>query len=413
LNASSIETVTAGQSYQPFVEHHYYNGGLRVDAVSLSTNRPGWAPDADWVGFRDEIALDAQDRVLEVVKFGTGQNVVVWIGIFESALDQKYGDRKNHAGVGVWLWNGYPKEPSLLIDALGGLLTIAKRNEQDKFKKKAHEFLSSYLEGYIGAYEAIPSPFGGLQCATSPVQSSIVEHLNTKDPTFEEKLNDYVHRLFFLIPDDQAKNSRALLLLTPKDVRQPKAVQHHPGRLIPQLLSTIPSVFQSQTSTIEQLQLNLGEAHKAIEELDLNVDRLESELLSVRTRAESSEKLLTDLQTSLNENDELKRFSLLQTGIESVNNSVGRLDTRLGGIRQDIVRDVVREMRSIAATAPNPTPAGPASGFRQQHNHLVAGSNLAKKGKQSGDISWALVGVVVLILLLLILLLVLFFKYPF
>jgi len=82
-----------------FLEYHFYSGGLRTEAFSLSGARPEWAPPPDWVGFRNEFSLGPENRVVEVVKFDTDEGPVTWFGVYQASPDKVFGDRKNHTGL--------------------------------------------------------------------------------------------------------------------------------------------------------------------------------------------------------------------------------------------------------------------------------------------------------------------------
>lgn len=345
-----------------FLEYHFYKGGLRTEAFSLSGARPSWAPPTDWVGFRDEFALDPDDRVVEIVKIEGDCGPIAWISVYEAAPDQVYGDRKNHAGMGVWLLGSYPNEPSLLVHALRSLLDLARKDYGQRLPAQTKTFLSEYLENYVAEYEALPRPFGGLTYATNQVASTLTRHLDVTHEKFEENLDELVYRLFYLLSDDASENARALILLTPKvKLRETAATDIQRGRLASDLLKQLPIAMRAQSQLIASLRQELNEERKAVEELDGKVDQLNSEVMSARRRANDAESQLKDLQASLEENDERKRFSLLQSGIADVGNNVAQIQVKLNALRQEIVSDLRREMRFTPPAAPS------NSQFRAQH----------------------------------------------
>lgn len=379
---------------QGFLEYHHYSGGLRADAFSLSGQRPNWAPPHDWVGFRDEFALTAEDRVIEVVKFASDNGPITWLGLYHAAPDKVYGDRKNHAGFGVWLLNGYPKEASLIVDALQRLLDVARDDDQERLSTSAQNFLGKYLETYVDEYESLPRPFGGLALAKNQVASTLSRRINVEDDGFEERLDDLIVRLFFYLPESDADKSRALILLTGRQTQSSIAEPENAlGKLAPDLLKQIPIAMRAQSQSIAGLQQQLAHDREALDELDRTRDRLESELLETRRRANDAETQLRDLQASLQEDDERRRFSLLQAGIADVNNSVADLKAKLGSLRQDIVCDLRRDIR--------PAPSSPPTNeFRERHVTQTPVQRSASTPGSYDSNLWIIVAVVFSVLII-------------
>lgn len=101
-----------------FLEAHYYDGGLRTIPLGIEGVRPHWAPGIDFVGFRNEFDLRHNDIVVEISRFRFENADVDWIGVFKNAPDKVYGDRKNHAGVGLWLKDCVALYPKAILATL-------------------------------------------------------------------------------------------------------------------------------------------------------------------------------------------------------------------------------------------------------------------------------------------------------
>jgi hypothetical protein len=329
-----------------FLEYHFYKGGLRIDAFSVSGTRPAWAPPAEWVGFRDEFTLDSEDRVLEIVKFEGNCGPIAWIGIYEAAPDQVYGDRRNHAGIGVWLLGRYPHEPLLLVDALRALLDLARKDDGQRLPMQAKAFLTSYLKDYVADYIMLPRPLGGLDHAKNQIVSTLVLNLNVRDSTFEKDLDDLFHRMFYILPEKEARNSRALIMLSSeKDAGNFSESKKEFSELSADIIRNIPSAFKEQSKIISDLQNRLQVELTNIQEMDLKFDKISSELNYTISRAEEADLQLRNLHAILEEDDGRRQFSILQSSISDLISSVGQIDRKLNNFQRDILLEIKRDLK--------------------------------------------------------------------
>jgi hypothetical protein len=109
----------ANSSHPSFaLELHYYKSGLRYRLFARESGRPTWVPPSDYVGFADEFFLGSEDWALEIARFKFNGHNVNWFGIFEHSLDIKLGERRYHAGVGLWVRDRQIIYPRQLIQAL-------------------------------------------------------------------------------------------------------------------------------------------------------------------------------------------------------------------------------------------------------------------------------------------------------
>jgi hypothetical protein len=342
-----------------FLEYHFYKGGLRIDAFSVSGMRPAWAPPAEWVGFRDEFTLDSEDRVLEIVKFEGNCGPVAWIGIYEAAPDQVYGDRRNHAGIGVWLLGRYPHEPSLLVDALRALLDLARKDDGQRLPMQAKAFLTSYLKNYVADYVMLPRPLGGLEHAKNQIVSTLVLNLKLTDSTFEKDIDDLFHRMFYILPEKESKNSRALIMLSSdKDFCNFTEIKKEFSELSSDIIKNITPAFEEQNKIISDLQKSLQIELTNIEEMDLKFDKISSELNYTISRAEEADLQLRNLHAILEEDDGRRQFAILQSSMSDVINSVAQIDRKLSNFQKDIAIEIKKELISINQLKNNNTIGG-------------------------------------------------------
>jgi len=384
----------ASNAEQAFLEYHFYSSGLRTEVFSLSGLRPDWAPPWDWVGFRDEFALNPEDRVIEVVKFATERGPVTWFGVYQAASDKVLGDRKYHAGLGVWLLGGYPRMPWLVSDGLQKLM--GRADNLDVLREKAQTFLGAYLEKVVDEYETLPRPFGGLSSAQNQVVKTLLLQIDARDANAQEQFDDLIYRLFYYLQADVSDHSRALILLSAEArPREIAAADNQPGKLVFDLMAQLPNAMRAQSQAIAALEQDLATGKASLDKLDGNIDRLESELMSARRRANDAEEQLRNLQASLKDDDELKRFSLLQTSIADVNNNVGQLQARIGTLKQEILNDLRR--------MPHSTPEVSLSDneFRQrQIGQQSPPQSKVLKGSRGGGIwLWVIFAAMILFLL--------------
>lgn len=344
------EGVTRADKF--FLEYHFYKGGLRTEAFSLTSSRPEWAPPADWVGFRDEFSLTPEASVLEVVKFAGEIGPIVWIGVYAAAPDEVYGDRKNHAGIGVWLLGSYPKQPSLLVEALQRLLDVARKDDGKRFAGKATSFLNAYLGAYIADYEVFPQPLGGLVGAANQVTPTIERRMDADGKSLDEQINEFVYRLFFTLPEVEADKSRALALLPSKLEAHDAGLLASPlGQLLSDLLDQLPIALSAQSRSIASLQAENASKDATISQLEFHSEQLNSELALVRGRAEQAESQLNTLQASLDADDERKRYSYLQSELSRVGSNISQINNNINSMRHELINIIERNMKPAQENA--------------------------------------------------------------
>lgn len=108
------------------VEVHYYADGLRREHFPRGSTRPAWLPPADNVGLTDEYSPAEGEHAVEWCRLVANGEKVTWFAVYGSAIDAGYGNRRNHAGIGVWLRGDVECDPAVLINSLAVVLDNSK-----------------------------------------------------------------------------------------------------------------------------------------------------------------------------------------------------------------------------------------------------------------------------------------------
>jgi hypothetical protein len=161
---AAVKKSASGEPHPPyFLEAHYYSGGLRYYSFATGGKRPEWAPVPDSVGFRDEFILERDDAAIEFQRRIVGGKRVTWLGLYYHSIDEKLGDRQNHAGIGVWTNELVIVDSRKLLNALMQFAgKIAEGNNPETLENRAEGFLSDrYLPKYLAPISGFPSELSG------------------------------------------------------------------------------------------------------------------------------------------------------------------------------------------------------------------------------------------------------------
>ena len=142
-----------------FLEVHYYEGGIRHETISEDGTRPEWALEPDAVGFRNEFRIDDDAVVVELARAEHSGKVIDWLGIYFRSQDGDFGDRGNHAGVGIWLCDQKIVAAYDLIHGLHALaMAVAKDGPSEGLKRQMQKFLTgpAYVPSYLCNSEGFP-----------------------------------------------------------------------------------------------------------------------------------------------------------------------------------------------------------------------------------------------------------------
>lgn len=279
-----------------FLEAHYYSGGLRHRAFSVSGDRPPWAPAPDSVGFNDEFPLDRGTAAVELRRLEHEERFLTWLGVYHRSIDTKLGDRGNHAGFGLWL-NGLT-----IVDtrnAMHGLDVLSKKLAEsvdpDALEKSARDFMSDkFVPSYVAPLSDF-SGFGGLAFAKGKLARTDYWFLPARSQLGDcPALASHVTESLFTGANAEGA-SRELICVTPLktapgDRRDFRSISEDEDAL-PKLLRAIPTVTstlaermrcaEEETSRLrserEKLQSQLGD----LNDMKARIEKFEADPLNI------------------------------------------------------------------------------------------------------------------------------------
>lgn len=315
-----------------FLETHFYDGGLRFQSLPRDLPRPDWAPAPDRVGFRDEFPLLDGDHVVELSWHRSGASVVTWLGVYRKSVDRTFGDRKNHAGAGLWL-----RDRQLLDShgALQGLDQFAEAvasagTDVTQLSDGADQFLSDFMPSRLADAGSFPTGLCRMPgpSALSGQQRFFVAHASELDAAWKLAA-EQVDALCYLASDGE-ELSRALILVSTQDPAGREFPRGVPEPVAPTswttLLKRLPEVcadlaarersdaarLAALSSERERLAAALGTSEQNGRDLSAKVEALEtqianSETLRAYARVEKelgeTRRTFADLRASLNSLD--------------------------------------------------------------------------------------------------------------
>lgn len=262
-----------------FLEAHYYSGGLRHYAYHLGPARPPWAPRSDTVGFFDEFPLEGEDAAVEIKRVELDGNRLTWIAVYYRSVDQKLGDRRNHAGVGVWLKDLVPTSVQELLYGLDQLARfIAREINPEALDEHARVFLS---DQFLPTYVKPLSAFGdleGLPFSTSTLTDTNLYHLHCRAGVSDcRALADHILGQL-LLGAKEIPASRSLFLVTDRDPATDGLERLHAlsegsdtaarfANALPELLSGLIADNDAVGKALAETRAQLEQARIGLEEM--------------------------------------------------------------------------------------------------------------------------------------------------
>jgi hypothetical protein len=276
-----------------FLEAHYYEGGLRHRDYSLGTSRPAWAPPADVVGFADEFMLAADTAAVEVRRLLHNERRLTWIAVYHASVDARLGDRRNHAGMGIWL------DELTVADArslLHGLDVIARKLAEsvnpDGVAAPATEFLRDFVPKYLLPLGELPN-LPGLIFASGRLSATRLAFVQTEQPLGESRLvGDEVLAALYSAPQPEDA-SRQLICVSRSPLSSRDESRFHKvsdaDDAASKILQALPSAMAGLNS---KLAKTAAELDKAVRERDVAMARSsEYDMLQDRLRSFESDPL--------------------------------------------------------------------------------------------------------------------------
>jgi len=366
MNLTSGTSTSPFEEGNAFAEAHFYDGGLRNKVVAQSTERPNWAPQYDWVGFRDEVRLQNGDYAVEIVKFAKGDASVSWIAIYTHAPDAKYGDRNNHAGVGVWLRDHFPHKPGLLLDGIRTLLDKLKNGSDEEFATASKKLLKGYLSRWVSPYAQLAFPLNGLPTAQGQGYGTHSYFVLQNDQT-ESRITDLINRAFFLHPDDQ--DSSRMLIHVSASTTSAGFDNHDRSDFDVELMRHLPGALTEQFQKISRLTAQSEKLTQEQDVLHSEIDKLQAERASLISDLESSKRSYEDFKQSIEQNDELKRYATIHNGLARVQETANEIIRSMPMLQRVITDEIRSEARKALANRPSQTqPSYPIDNPQPSHS---------------------------------------------
>lgn len=264
-------------SPEHFIEAHYYAGGLRHQSYSEG-GRPLWAPAEDSVGFQDEFPLAEGDTAVELRRFELGEDRVTWIAIYYPSVDTKLGDRRNHAGVGIWLRNGVVSDPAAFLYGLNTLAQfLAKSVDAKALGAHVEKFVErAFLPGYLKDLDGYPFAKGAPWAPLGMVDTQQYFVSCAMGVGDCRSLSDYMLNLT-LFAVDPSLRPRSLVLVSPAE---------HPPKAARDIIK-IPDDFDAGSIITVGLPAIFHELTERALSAETDVSKLKSRLAELESDSES------------------------------------------------------------------------------------------------------------------------------
>lgn len=244
-----------------FLEAHFYAGGLRHRPYLLQGDRPEWAPAPDVVGFSDEFLLAPNVAALEIRRLEHERRRLTWLAVYHPSVDTRLGDRKNHAGVGIWLDELTIVDGRSLVHGLDILAKkLAESIDPEGLEKPAREFLKEYVPQYVLPLRNMPE-FPGLRFSAGRLASTRLVHIQTDQSLGEApQVSDRVLAALFSSPDPR-ETSRELICVSANPIAAKDAARFHIvtnaddalSKVIQEIPGAIKSLATERDATLAKL----------------------------------------------------------------------------------------------------------------------------------------------------------------
>ena len=316
-----------------FLEAHYYSGGLRHYPVGATVQRPDWAPPADLVGFRDEFPLAVGDLIVEFQRRQYRDQLVTWVGVYVRSVDEKLGERENHAGLGLWLLEASIVDARSVLDALTLMAgKFSKAFDTQGLSNQARKFLGGdYLPNYIQPARGFLPAFAGAAFTTAELpRTSFYQVAGPLVPSNLHLAADQLSLLMF--SPGLSSTMRALILVsnaekrpaTGEDVRQIKPDMDPVNYLV----SRIPQAISAENEALRMLEL---ERVQLIRELQEAITR-------GRALQDERDRISSDLTVASAEIEELRNSQYRRSGGQANGPDYSAIASKLNDIDRKLNR---------------------------------------------------------------------------
>lgn len=371
-----------------FLEAHFYDGGLRTKPLGLNGARPSWAPEAERVGFRDEFVLAEQDLAVELYRLLHQGRKLSWLAVYRASVDRSYGDRRNHAGVGVWLADQIIVDPHRLLKALGVLSDAVVQGGPDQLEADSAKFLSSFLPKQVADLSSVPEGLQGWAFSSPEAAQTQTYVAPPGEAGPFEWAATQVAALSWL-PGPGAQHSRAVILVratpdgAPVEGRfNPEPAERDP---LPAILRQIPLAVAADRQDGDQVRGQLQNAIAAQDDLTRRLDAGRAAFETLSAQAEALEAQKNELQRQIDMSDQLKLINRVCSDLDLIKSHTSAIGPQLSGLE--------RAMRQRAAEPRFPQSG---AGFQPVGPHSPSASAGVRRWSRTDKLILAVVVVAVL-----------------
>jgi hypothetical protein len=390
----------AGETPRPFaVEAHFYSGGRRVQLLGRDATRPAWVPPDDWVGLRNEIAMERGDYVVEFARFLFSGRRVTWIGLFKHAVDEVYGDRQNHAGVGVWLLEHDLVHAGSLLNALSKLAGSLGGDDDPTLSSNADLLLSrDFLPAYVTPTPDFPAPLAGWHYA--PSQLADTAQFLAAAPVPDEAWELAAEQLLraTILRPSAPSLARQLILVRQREAAvgdEPSGMVRLKPGLATDIVRALPAALQDFSeegrrvrAEAEQLAARCHGLESALAEQRGIADRLSNQLPILQVELDAA-------RAQLEGNDSYRQWAQVRDAMRDIADQGRRNENLIEVSRRDILNRIASLPSSSAASLQQLSGLDAAS-----RSASSSGSNRFGRHPDAGAGRWLLWGLWILVGLL-------------
>lgn len=321
--------------------------------------RPEWAPPSEWVGMRNDETIQAEEYAVEFQRVAYKGQDFSWLAVYRASLDLKFGDRGNHAGIGLWMPGQWIKHGESMLN---GLRQLADLISDDIVAGNEPENVASHIADFIGQFAPMylypehndrPIPFG-LKAGGALGQTK------TFGASGETPWRDTGERIETLAVIGAGEACRVLVRIG-GDVTKLPAVR--PEDVTGHVLDLLPRLTDAAAAKLTLLEAENANFSQSLVQERANVQQLRQESEELRRRNDEATARINDLDGKLAAVD-----IGIPLGMQSLLNSIDRKIVSVEALTQKIdgaVRNVSLNARSPtqpipAMTNPNPIPQYPA-----------------------------------------------------
>ncbi|HZG45233.1 MAG TPA: hypothetical protein VEZ41_03060 [Allosphingosinicella sp.] len=333
------------------LEQHYYEGGLKVRVLGTDPSRPSWVPPSEWVGFRNEVPLRVGDYVVEFVRFRHGENVITWVGLFHPSIDVKYGDRQNHAGIGVWLLDRDVLHGGALLQSLrsfGG-------NEGAGASENAaaiDRFVSEFLETLVISRLDLPHPLGGWPPARGEIIDTALFEAAAPDEEAAWALAAQQLLRLTILADNVAAQARAIVLI-PHGGGGTRGLQPIGKNLAVDIVRALPGAFAAVLAGSEVVAREAAGAIELARSRDAEAAEARSRSEGLELRARELAQEVTALRSALDQSEPAQHYAAIRQALREVTNGIDEVNASVRDARRDLGGQIER-LRQARLQRPQP-----------------------------------------------------------